>query len=144
MAESKLVRGTILLTIATFLSKIIGLVYVIPFTAIVGQAGNALYGFGFIPYTVLLSLATLGIPLAVSKFVSKYQALGDYETGYRLLKSGLLFMLINGVFTFLVLFFSAPMLSNWIINDPSELQGNSMEDVVFTIRNGYLFITKFL
>jgi len=134
MAESKLVRGTMLLTTATFLSKIIGLVYVIPFTAIVGQAGNALYGFGFIPYTVLLSLATLGVPLAVSKFVSKYQALGDYETGYRLLKSGLLFMLINGVIAFLVLFFSAPMLSNWIINDPSELQGNSMEDVVFTIR----------
>ncbi|WP_280949510.1 oligosaccharide flippase family protein [Halalkalibacter urbisdiaboli] len=134
MAETKLVRGTMLLTTATFLSRLLGLFFVIPFTAIVGQAGNALYGFGFIPYTVLLSLATLGVPMAVSKFVSKYQALGDYETGYRLLKSGLFFMLINGIIAFSVLFFSAPLVSNWIISDPSELHGNTMEDVVFTIR----------
>jgi O-antigen/teichoic acid export membrane protein len=134
MTENKLVRGTMLLTSATFLSKILGLIYVVPFTAIVGQAGNALYGFGFIPYTVLLSLATLGVPLAVSKFVSKYQALGDYETGFRLLRSGLIFMLINGIVAFVILFISAPIVSNWIISDPTELQGNTMDDVVFTIR----------
>lgn len=44
---------------------------------------HALYGFGLNPYSVLLSLATLGIPLAMSKFVSKYQALGDYDIGLK-------------------------------------------------------------
>lgn len=134
MTEDKLIRGTMLLTSATFISKILGLIYVVPFTTIVGQTGNALYGFGFIPYTVLLSLATLGVPLAVSKFVSKYHALGDYETGYRLFKSGIVFMSVNGIVAFLILFFSAPTISNWIISDPSELHGNTMEDVIFTIR----------
>ncbi|WP_332697805.1 putative polysaccharide biosynthesis protein [Halalkalibacter lacteus] len=134
MSDSKLLRGTALLTGATFLSRLLGLLYVIPFTAIVGQAGNAIYGYGFIPYSVMLSLATLGIPMAVSKFVSKYRAAGDYKTGYRLLKSGMLFMFVNGFIAFLILYISAPIISNWVINEPSELEGYTIDDIVFTIR----------
>ncbi|KHF38902.1 putative polysaccharide biosynthesis protein [Halalkalibacter okhensis] len=134
MSDTKLVRGTLVLTAATFLSKLLGLIYVIPFTLLVGQTGNALYQFGFIPYTVLLSMATLGVPLAVSKFVSKYQSMGDYQVGYRLLKSGILFMFINGLLAALALYFSAPLVASWIISDPTELKGNSMEDIIFTIR----------
>ncbi|GAE35159.1 putative polysaccharide biosynthesis protein [Halalkalibacter akibai] len=134
MSDAKLLRGTLVLTAATYISKMLGLIYVIPFTAIVGQTGNALYQFGFIPYTVLLSLATLGVPLAVSKFVSKYQSMGDYQIGYRLLKTGILFMAVNGVIAFLVLYVSAPLIASWIVIDPNELKGNSMEDVIFTIR----------
>ncbi|MCM3490016.1 polysaccharide biosynthesis protein [Alkalihalophilus marmarensis] len=132
--NTNLIRGTLTLTIATFVSKLLGLIYIIPFTSIVGQEGIALYGFGFIPYTVLLSLSTLGIPMAVSKFISKYQALGDYETGFRLFKTGLILMLINGIIVFILLYFLAPRLASLIINDPRQLQGNSLEDVIFTIR----------
>ncbi|NEU30002.1 polysaccharide biosynthesis protein [bacterium LRH843] len=134
MSDSKLMRGTLVLSAATLISKILGLVYLFPFTAIVGQTGIALYNYGYLPYTVLLSLATLGVPLAISKFVSKYNALGDYQTGYRLFKSGLVFMSISGVIAFFVLFMLAPSIVPFIINDPSSLQGNSFEDIVFTIR----------
>ncbi|MFC0471483.1 polysaccharide biosynthesis C-terminal domain-containing protein [Halalkalibacter kiskunsagensis] len=134
MSDSKLVRGTALLTAATFLSRLIGLIYVIPFTAIVGQLGNTLYGYGFIPYSVMLSMATLGVPMAVSKFVSKYRNIGDHKTGYQLLKYGMLFMFINGLIAFFILYFSAPTISNWIIEDPEALEGYTMEDIIFTIR----------
>ncbi len=122
-----------ILTAATFASKILGLIYIFPFTAIVGQTGIALYSYGYLPYTVLLSLATLGVPLAVSKFVSKYHALGDYRTGHRLFKSGLLFMGLSGVLAFMLLYFAAPYLVPLIIKNPTE-NGNSFEDIVFTIR----------
>lgn len=134
MSDSKLLRGTMLLTAATFISKILGLIYIFPFTAIVGQQGMALYSYGYIPYTVILSMATLGIPLAVSKFVSKYNTLGDYQTGRRLFQSGLIVMSITGLVSFSFLFFMAPSISTWIIKDPSDLKGNSMDDMVFTIR----------
>lgn len=134
MSDSKLMRGTMVLSAATLASKILGLIYLFPFAAIVSQTGIALYNYGYLPYTVLLSLATLGVPLAVSKFVSKYNALGDYHTGYRLFKSGLLFMSITGFIAFLLLFMLAPIIAPFMINDPSELQGNSFDDIVFTIR----------
>ncbi len=134
MSESKLIRGTMILTAATLASKILGLIYIFPFTAIVGQEGIALYSYGYLPYTVLLSMATLGIPLAVSKFVSKYNALGDYYTGRRLFRSGLVVMSITGFIAFLFLFFLAPTIASWIIKDPNSLEGNSMSDMIFTIR----------
>ncbi|MBU8905273.1 putative polysaccharide biosynthesis protein [Desertibacillus haloalkaliphilus] len=134
MSESKLLRGTMILTAATFISKILGLIYIFPFTAIVGQQGIALYSYGYLPYTVLLSVATLGVPLAVSKFVSKYNALGDYYTGRRLFKSGLIVMSVTGFLSFILLFSLAPQIASWIIRNPDELNGNSMADIVFTIR----------
>ncbi|WP_147805157.1 putative polysaccharide biosynthesis protein [Alkalicoccus halolimnae] len=133
MSDNQLIRGTMILTASIFISKMLGLIYIFPFTSIVGHEGLALYTYGYTPYTVLLSLATLGVPLAVSKFVSKYNALGDYHTGQRLLKSGLVIMSITGVFAFLVLFFSAEMIANQVL-DPDSLEGNSVADAVFTIR----------
>ncbi|WP_100405164.1 putative polysaccharide biosynthesis protein [Bacillus solitudinis] len=133
MADSKLMRGTMVLTAATLISKILGFIYIVPFSLIVGQTGLALYNYGYIPYTVLLSLATLGVPLAVSKFVSKYHSLGDYETGHRLFKSGLLFMSITGFFAFLILFIMAPIVAPMVL--PEEVPGgNTHEGVTFTIR----------
>lgn len=133
MSEQQLIRGTMILTGSIFLSKLLGLIYIFPFTAIVGHGGLALYSYGYQPYTVLLSLATLGVPLAVSKFVSKYNALGDYRTGQRLLKSGLIVMSVTGFFAFLVLFFMAEPIANRVL-DPDNLQGNAISDAVFTIR----------
>ena len=133
MAETNLMRGTKILTAATLASKILGFIYVVPFSALVGQTGLGLYSYGYTPYTILLSLATLGFPLAVSKFVSKYQSMGDYETGYRLFKSGLIVMSITGFIAFLLLFFMAPFITPLVL--PDEKAGvNSYEDIIFTIR----------
>ncbi|MCE7791455.1 polysaccharide biosynthesis protein [Salipaludibacillus sp. CUR1] len=133
MSEQQLIRGTMILTASIFLSKMLGLIYVFPFTAIVGHKGLALYTYGYTPYTVLLSLATLGVPLAVSKFVSKYNALGDYRTGQRLLKSGLVVMSITGFIAFLVLFFLAGPIAHQVL-DPENMEGNTVADTIFTIR----------
>ncbi|MDG5787747.1 polysaccharide biosynthesis protein [Evansella sp. AB-P1] len=134
MSDNKqLIRGTMILTASIFLSKILGLIYVFPFKAIVGLDGLALYQYGYTPYTILLSISTLGIPLAVSKFVSKYNALGDYRTGQRLFKSGIVVMSVSGAIAFIVLFLLAEPIARQVI-DPDALKGNTIEDAVFTIR----------
>ncbi|MCM3569664.1 polysaccharide biosynthesis protein [Neobacillus mesonae] len=106
--QSKLLRGTFILTLGTILSKILGLVYVIPFFQIVGREGTVLYQFSYVPYTIFISIATAGIPLAVSKFISKYNALEEYAVGRKLFKSGLVIMLTTGAAAFLVMYFAAP------------------------------------
>ncbi len=102
---STLMKGTAILTIGMFLSKVLGLIYIFPFYAIIGEDNIALYQYAYIPYSIMLSIAISGLPLAVSKFVSKHNTLGDYESGYKLMKSGMLVMTITGFAAFLILKF---------------------------------------
>ncbi|WP_071393794.1 putative polysaccharide biosynthesis protein [Bacillus tuaregi] len=130
--SSKLLRGTFILTLGTIISKVLGLFYVIPFDAIVGKEGTTLYQYSYVPYTIFISIATAGIPLAISKFISKYNALEEYAVGRKLFKSGLVVMLITGVVSFLILYFSAPILGEMVIRDDD--QETKIEDVITVIR----------
>ncbi|GGL42497.1 putative polysaccharide biosynthesis protein [Sporolactobacillus putidus] len=112
MATSKIIRGTMILAVAAFISKFLGILFFIPYQAMTGYEGTFLYQFAYTPYAIILSISTMGLPLAVAKFVSKYNALGDYETGRRLLRSGLLLMSATGVLGFLCLFLGSPWIAN--------------------------------
>jgi O-antigen/teichoic acid export membrane protein len=132
MSSSKLLRGTFILTFGVMLSRILGLVYVFPFNALVDNRGGALYAYGYVPYTIFISIATMGVPLAVSKFVSKYNALGEYRVGRRLFKSGLLLMSLTGIISFIILYTIAPVIAPFVISDGGN--GNTVEDVTTVIR----------
>ena len=128
--SSKLLKGTFILTLGMMLSKVLGLFYVIPFNAIVGEDGFALYQYAYVPYTIFISLATGGMPLAVSKYVAKYNAMGEYAVGQKLFKSSLKLMMITGFIAFLVFYFSAPALAELMSND----QGFPVEDIATVMR----------
>lgn len=130
--SSKLLRGTLILTLGTMVSKVLGLFYVIPFYEIVGYRGTVLYNYSYVPYTIFISIATAGIPLAVAKFISKYNALEEYGVGRKLFKSGLLVMLGTGVVSFLIMYTSAPLLADVVIQDKDQV--TSVKDVITVIR----------
>lgn len=129
---SSLMKGTAILTLGMFLSKVLGLIYIFPFYAIVGEENVALYQYAYIPYTIMLAIAVSGAPIAVSKFVSKYNSIGDYESGRKLLKSGLLTMSITGFIAFLALFFLSTPIAEIVIR--SDEQAFSVEQVASVIR----------
>lgn len=129
MAASKMIRGTLILTVATFISKLLGLLFVIPYKALVGSEGVFLYAFAYTPYSIILSISTMGLPLAVAKFVAKYNTLGDYETGRRLYRSGMALMSITGLVGFLFLYFGAPLIASL-----SAIDRQDYKNVVLVIR----------
>ncbi|RYG71537.1 polysaccharide biosynthesis protein [Lentibacillus lipolyticus] len=130
---SNIVKGTMLLTSATFLSKFLGMIYVIPFHGLVGETGGTLFQFAYTPYNILISISTIGVPLAVSKFVSKYNSLGDYDTGMRMFKAGMMLMAATGFIAFLTLFFSAGFLADQMITNEEAGHINT-RDVTLVIR----------
>jgi len=132
--SSKLLRGTFILTLGTIISKVLGLFYVIPFYAIVKEHGTALYSFSYIPYTIFISIATAGVPLAVSKFIAKYNAMEEYAVGRKLFKSGLVVMLASGVISFLIMYITAPFLAEISISSNKKDLEISVEDVTTVIR----------
>src|SRR5699024_3076332 len=110
--SNKILKGTVLLTGAAFLSKFLGMIYVIPFNEFVGAQDGELYYYAYNPYTILISISTVGVPLAVSKIVSKYNSLGHYETGLKIFRTSLLIMAITGFLAFIVLYFSSGWLAS--------------------------------
>ena len=132
MSSSTLVRGTAILTIGLFLSKALGLLYLIPLYAIVGKESMGLYQYAYIPYNLALSIAISGAPLAVSKYVSKYSALGDYQTGHRLMKSGMAIMLATGLISFITLYFLATPIAEVVRQDDEQIY--TVEQISSVIR----------
>ena len=132
MKKTGFLAGAAISTIGIVICKVIGLIYVIPFYAIIGTQGGALYSYAYSIYNMFLNLATSGIPVAMSKVVSEYNEVGYYNTKERTFKIGLKIIGLLGLISFLVLFIFAPQIAYLIIGDVKG--GNSVEDVTMVIR----------
>ncbi|EZP60436.1 polysaccharide biosynthesis protein [Exiguobacterium sp. RIT341] len=128
------VRGTMLLSGASLISRALGLIYLFPFQFMVGATGIMFYTYAYNYYAIMIGLATAGIPVAVSKFVAKYNALGEYDTSERLYRSGLKIMSLTGVVSFLALFFLAPYLAHRAIPGGDVDSASYVDAVTMTIR----------
>lgn len=132
MNKTNFIQGAFIATFGIVFTKILGILYVIPFHAIIGEQGGALYGYAYTIYLVFTALSSAGIPLAISKLISEYQTLGYYDAKKRAFKMGKQIALILGLICFLVLFFFAPQLAHAILGDLTG--GNTIEQVTFVIR----------
>lgn len=67
---NKLVKGSFFLGAGAFISKLIGALYRVPLTALIGSYGLGLYQLVFPVYTVLLDFSGAGVPSAMSKLIA--------------------------------------------------------------------------
>ena len=132
MYKNSFVKGAVITTAGIVITKLLGILYVIPFHAIIGEQGGALYGYAYTIYLIFMSLSSAGIPLAISKVISEYQTLGYLDAKKRAFYLGKKISLIMGFICFLILTIFAPFLAKFILGDLTG--GNTIEDVTFVIR----------
>ena len=101
-----LVQGSILAA-ASIISRIIGLLYRLPMTDIIGDTGNNYYSCAFEIYNIMLIISSYSLPLAVSKLVSARIAKGQRKQAYQIFKGALLFAVIAGTAVALIVYFGA-------------------------------------
>lgn len=114
--QQQMFRGTAWLTASNFLSRLLGAFYIIPWYAWMGthaEQANALFGMGYNIYAVFLLISTAGIPVAIAKQVSKYNALGQEETSYHLLRKILKLTSILGLIFAAIMYLGSPLLAAW-------------------------------
>lgn len=107
-----------ILGIAGILTRIIGMIYRIPVTNIIGPEGNGYYAAAYQVYTVMLLISSYSLPLAVSKLVSTRFAKNEYNNANRIFKSALFFALTTGGFVCLLLFFGADFFARNLMSEP--------------------------
>lgn len=136
------IKGAIISTLCIVISKILGILYVIPFHAIIGTNGRALYSYAYNMYMLFLNFSTVGIPLAISKLVSEYHALGYEDAKKRTYRIAIRITFWMSLFSTIALLVSAPWIADTIIGGVQG--GNTKEDIVFVLRvssSAILFVT---
>lgn len=132
MKKNSFVEGAVIATFAVVITKILGMLYVIPFYDIIGPQGGALYSYAYNIYSIFLGISSAGIPTAISKIISEYNTLGMHEAKLRTFKIGRKLISIISIIAFLVMFIFAEWIGAAILGDISG--GNTIADVAFVIR----------
>lgn len=96
-----------ILAVAGFITKIIGVAYRIPLTNILGDDGMGYYGYAFEIYSIALLLSSFSLPLVVSKLVSLRIAKKEYRNAVRVFSCAMGIAVIMGLAVSLIVGFGA-------------------------------------
>ncbi|MBQ1914039.1 MAG: polysaccharide biosynthesis protein, partial [Selenomonadaceae bacterium] len=112
-------KGTLILTVAGFVVKVIGSLNWIFVSRILGGEGIGLYQMAFPIYFFAMTVSQAGVPVAISIITAERVALKDIYGAKRVFRISMALMLVTGlVFSFLT-YFGAQWLIDWhFIRDP--------------------------
>ena len=114
--QNGFLKGVFVLSVGGIVAKVLGAVYRIPLTNIIGSYGMGLYQLVFPLFSLLLTISTAGIPVAVSKLVAEKVAIGKHDHANKVFKTALAMLALFGLVGSVLLFVFAEGIS--------ALQGN--------------------
>lgn len=105
--KNKFLKSTLILIIGSLLTKLLGFVIKIFFTRIVSQNDINLYSLVMPTYSLLITLAQLGLPLAISNIIAQ-----NKKSSKKVLFSIIPVSIIINLFLILLIFSVAPFIAN--------------------------------
>lgn len=90
-------RGAVIITIAAFLSRVLGSIYRPVAQIFIGDAGLALVTPPAAAYQVILALSAVGLNVAISRLVSERLAVADYRGARHVFRVSVVLLLISGL-----------------------------------------------
>lgn len=113
--EELMVQGAAWSTAGNFISRLLGVLYIIPWYIWMGQyaiQANALFNMGYNVYAYFLLISTTGLNVAIAKQVAKYNSMGQTEHSYQLIRSTLKLMLGLGVVFSAIMYLGSPLFTS--------------------------------
>lgn len=93
--KQSFLAGAIIISVGGFVSKLLGAVYRIPLTNILGGEGMGIYQMVYPLYCILLTVSASGIPTGISRLISSGRGAGAERQAFRLYGAvGIIGMLI--------------------------------------------------
>ncbi len=99
-----------ILAAAGIISRVIGLLYRSPLSAVIGDLGGGYYQAAYNIYTIVLLISSYSIPSAISKVIAQKLALREYRNAHRVFLCSIGYVLVIGGIASLFLFFGAGLL----------------------------------
>jgi len=111
-----------ILAAASILSKLIGMIYNIPFANILKEEGNGYYGRAQTIYALILLIATFSIPAAISKIMAERIERGEYRNVRRIFRGSMVYVLIVGSVAAVITYVFAPYMVKEVGNAALSLR----------------------
>lgn len=108
-------QGSIL-ALASIIAKVIGLVYRIPLTNILGDEGNSYYSTANEIYSIILMISSFSLPLAVSRLMSERIHKGEMRNANRVFLCAMRFAVLSGGVLAAVTYFFAGIITKYVMN----------------------------
>ncbi|HRT82043.1 MAG TPA: polysaccharide biosynthesis protein, partial [Oscillospiraceae bacterium] len=98
-----MLNGALILSLAVILVKIIGAIYKMPLTSLIGGVGRGYYNSAYEIYMPIYAISMAGLPIAVARMVSENVALNRYKEANKIFDVALkMFILIGIVGTLII------------------------------------------
>ena len=113
--NQSLLNGALILTMATLIVKVIGVIYKIPLSNMIGTVGRGYFDSAYNLYVPIYTISMAGLPVAISNMVSKAMAKGlyrDVKIVYKVSKRLFLGVGILGTLAMLISAFPYAFISN--------------------------------
>lgn len=104
--KNKFISSTLILALGGFVTKVLGFVIKIVYTRIILEEGVSLYSIVMPTYSLLITIATLAMPLAISKLVAEGK-----KRSIKILCSSIFIMTIVNVVLVLAMTFSSKFIA---------------------------------
>ena len=111
--KKKILTGALALGIGTFTAKLLGAIYRVPLTRILGGTGIGLYQMVFPVYAVLLDFAGAGAPSALARLIASGDKTDREKRAYDYLTVSIRVFTVLGVFFSLFLFAFSKRIASW-------------------------------
>lgn len=111
-AKQKMITGSAWMTAGSITSRILGAIYIIPWVTwfgIYSNQANAAYAQGYNIYNMFITIATAGIPSAISKMVAHYNGLNQANMSRKLYRAGITVAIVSGVICAAIMMVGAPL-----------------------------------
>ncbi|MBQ8653465.1 MAG: polysaccharide biosynthesis protein [Clostridia bacterium] len=106
-----IVGGMTVLGLTGIICKLVGVLFVIPLTWLIGADGLGVYQAVFPTYNLLLTVSSAGLPVAISRMVSHYLAKDDPRGAKRVFRSALWLLAALGLVCTLFILVGSGMLA---------------------------------
>ena len=111
--QNTMFGGVAILAVGIAIVKLIGALFKIPLFNVLGESGATDFNNAYAIYSVLLTISTAGLPVALSKTVSEANTLGRHNHKQKVFRVALMSM---GLVSFAVMWFGADWLSGLMNN----------------------------
>ena len=115
--RKRILTGALILTLAGVITRILGFVYRIYMSNLMGAEGMGLYQLIMPVYALAWSISCAGFNTTVSKLTAQERAKGEYGNMARMLRQSVVITTVLGLLLSAALYFGAGLLAEYFFND---------------------------
>lgn len=130
---SSFIKQAAILACAGLLVRVIGFLYRLPLTNMIGDEGNGIYSAGYYLYNFFLVMSSAGLPVAISKMVAEKIALGQYTNARKTFKVSMVVAGVLGFICMVLMLAFAEDFCSWVKSERSYYCIITLAPTVFVV-----------